>query len=64
MKKLFYFIFFFSQLVISQVVFKNSFYDIYQSDGLIYRKGTNELFTGTIEFYKNEEVLNRKLVYN
>jgi antitoxin component YwqK of YwqJK toxin-antitoxin module len=64
MKKLFYFILFTSQLIISQEVLKNSFDDIYQSNGLIYRKGTNELFTGTIEFYKNKEVLNRKLVYN
>ena len=64
MKKLFYFILFTSQLTISQEVLKNSFDDIYQSNGLIYRKGTNELFTGTIEFYRNEEVLNRKLVYN
>jgi antitoxin component YwqK of YwqJK toxin-antitoxin module len=64
MKKLFYFILFFSQVVLSQEVLKNSFDGIYQSDGLIYRKASNELFTETIEFYKNEEVLNRKLVYN
>lgn len=46
MKKLFYFIFISSQLIISQDVLKNSFDDIYQSDGLIYRKVTDELFTG------------------
>ena len=63
MKKLFYFIFISSQLIISQDVLKNSFDDIYQSDGLIYRKVTDELFTGSIEFYKKENVLNRKLVY-
>lgn len=63
MKKLFYFILFTSQLILSQEVIKNSFDNIYQSNGLIYKKETNELFTGTIEFYKNEKVLNRKLVY-
>jgi antitoxin component YwqK of YwqJK toxin-antitoxin module len=63
MKKLFYFILFTSQLILSQEVLKNSFDDIYQSDGLIYKKATNEFFTGTIEFYKDEKILKHKLVY-
>ncbi len=63
MKKLLYFIFFTSQIIFSQEVLKNSFDDIYQSDGLIYKKATNEFFTGTIEFYKDEKILKHKLVY-
>lgn len=63
MKKILYLLILISQIIVSQEVLKNSFDDIFQSNGLIYRKLTNELFTGSIEFYKNENVLKRKLVY-
>lgn len=63
MKKLFYFLLLSSQILISQEILKNSFEDIYQSNGLIFKKVTNELFTGTIEFYKDEKILKHKLVY-
>ena len=63
MKKFTYILLFTSQIIFSQDVLKNSFDDICQSNGLIILKKTNELFTGSVEFYKDEKFLNHKLNY-
>jgi antitoxin component YwqK of YwqJK toxin-antitoxin module len=63
MRKFFYFFVLITQIGFSQEIFTNSYNDVYINEGLVYKVKDDQIFTGSIAFFRNNNSLRYKLNY-